>query len=332
MIKGHEIQDVTKEFILSRVDYWDIFCFYIPNLKINKTFLIPWRETSKSRPSGVIKIGTLTKVPYFWDLAQDETLNAFQYVGKVFGLNYNESLYKIATDMGIISNILGRDYKQIIAKYEKPEVENNSSKRFDVWVRKFNKEELDYWKKRFLGLEELKKGEVYAYSKLAIDGTHIPRTDLISFAYYYPILNQWKIYTPESKEYKWLTNVPLSHIEGLNKLEKGKIGTGAKSRKDSLILSLFTPTVVELQNESIASATPDNIQFIKEHSSDFYISFDSDAPGVKNSLKYTQNTGFKYINPPKELLKEGIKDWSDWIYKHQSLEGVKEYLTKKGII
>lgn len=331
MIKGKiiESQNITEEFILSKISYYDIFHFYVPNLKINQSFSSPFRKDKS--PSATIKISKTTGVPYYYDFSTEETMNVWQYLKKLFGKDYNEVMHMVASDMGIIKNDQHRDYKKIISKYEQPSIEKGYQ-RFDVWTRKYTKEEADYWNLRYLDISDLKLGNIFAYEKFSIDGKTMFKTNgLLSFALYYPSIDSWKIYTPHADkskgQYKWLTNVPIDHIEGLNQLKKDKLCIGTKSRKDTLITSKFIPEVFECQNESIASINDENLKYIQNNSKECYLWFDNDATGVKSCTHYNQ-FGLKYVNIPTTL---GVKDQDEFIVKYQP-EAFKQFLKEKRLI
>lgn len=323
MVKGKEIIDITKEYILSKISHFDIFHMYIPKLKLNNAFCSPFEKDT--HPSVCVKMSKDTGIPYFTNFSKNYTLNSFQYVGKIFGLDYNQTLRKIASDFGIVGNI--RNTQDIVKKYEQPRVEKEYRK-FDVFARPFNHDEIEYWNKRYLSEEKVKKGNIYGYDRIFMDGKKIVRTNLLSFAYYYPSIDRFKIYTPFAlKPKKWFTNVPLQHIEGLSNLKKDKICIGAKSRKDNLIISLFIPEVFECQNESESTISEKNIKYIKENSKRCYLYFDPDPTGVKSCTYYNQ-FGLDYVNNSKECE---AKDADEYIIRYKP-EGFEQFLKEKNLI
>ena len=85
-----------------------------------------------------------------------------------------------------------------------------------------------------------------------------------------------------------------------------------------------------VQNESLAAFSHETVTYLKEHSKEVYYGGDSDSPGKQASYAITQAFGFKHINPPDELLKEGIKDFADWA-RYKGLEEVENHFVKKGL-
>lgn len=321
MVKGKSVDSrgaITKEDILSKVSSYDLYHFYCPRFKLGIAISSPLRVDRK--PSFVIKQSKETGVTYHQDLARvgdpNHNGNALQFVGALFGINYDQALNKIATDFGIKGG--ERDFRQIISKYKQPEIVKGY-KRLDIFTKPFTKEDLEYWSRFHITIEELKKFNIYSIDHFFSNGEkqYNPQNSPF-FGYYYPQTDNWKLYAPiAEKIYKWKTNVPLTQIEGLETLRKDKICIGTKSRKDRICISKFISECFCTQNESIGSITSEDIQYIKDNSLKCYLFWDNDEVGVKACTYYNQ-FGFSYINIPKEL---GVKDPAEFIEKY----GVKEF-------
>jgi len=333
MIKGKIYQrddskDLTYANILSKITDFDIFMFFTPHKwSLNQSFHSPFRKDPN--PSFQIKISKTSGTIYWLDYATGDTGNSIQYVQKLYDINYNEALKRINEyfQLGLGSNKKIEDpvYKSFTKKYEQP-IEIKSYRRIDVWTKKFSLEELAYWKRFNITLEELKKFNIYSISEYRIDGSRQPMIQNGPlFGYYYPEKDSWKLYAPlEKKENKWKSNVPFYTLEGLDTLKKNKICIGAKSRKDRIVISKFIKECFTTQNESETCITPENIQYIKEHCIECYLFWDSDNKGVE-ACKYYNQFGFKYINIPKNL---GVKDPAEFVEKF-GLEAFKNFLKEK---
>lgn len=332
MIKGKDKnnKELTANNILRLITSWDIFKYYIPvKFSLNQAFSSPFRKDNS--PSCSIKRSNTSGEIYFLDYASDLKLNCFKFVMKLFNCNFNEALGYINNHFGLgLENGEIKDFKSIISKYDQPAREKEY-KRFDVFVRNFTNEELQYWNLRFLSKDNIKKNNIYSYDKILINGEKQIRTDKISFAYYYSGIDSWKIYTPFADrtkgEYKWLSNVPIDHIEGLNNLKKDKLSIGTKSKKDALITRLFIPETYELQNESNVCINYKNIEYIKDNSLEGYLWFDNDLPGVE-ACSYYNSFGLKYINIPKVL---NAKD-QDQFVTTLGLKKFEQFLKDKKLI
>ena len=334
MIKGKIYQrddskDLTYANILSKITDFDIFMFFTPHKwSLNQSFHSPFRKDPN--PSFQIKISKTSGTIYWLDYATGDTGNSIQYVQKLYDINYNEALKRINEyfQLGLGSNKKIEDpvYKSFTKKYEQP-IEIKSYRRIDVWTKKFSLEELAYWKRFNITLEELKKFNIYSISEYRIDGIK-QVLDPLTFAYYYPKKDKWKIYKPlVEKKKKWKSNVPFDTLEGLETLKKDKICIGTKSRKDRVVISKFIPECFATQSESEISITEENIDYIKKNCRECYLWWDSDDRGVE-ACKYYNQFGFKYINIPKELK---AKDPAEFVEKY-GLEKFKKFLKEKKLI
>lgn len=325
-------KELTKNNILRKISNYDIFKFYTPHsFSLNQSFSSPFRKDKNG--SFQIKQSKTSGEIYWLDYANGTSGNCIQYVQNLYNIKFDEALQRINDDFQLSlgsSIIVDPDrYKRIIQKYSQPRVEKDY-KRFDVFVKDFTKEELSWWNLRFLSKDELKKGQIYSYKKLLIDGQPISKPEL-SFAYYFEEQDAWKIYNPlankKLQEIKWRSNVPFHTLENIQSLKKDKLCVGSKSRKDRLLLMKFLPEVFSSQNESNGAITPENITYIQENSKDCYLYFDSDLPGVE-ACKYYNQFGFKYINNPKEL---NCKDPDEIVIKY-GLSTLEKLLKDKKII
>ena len=332
----NDFGDLTYENILKKITNWDIFRYYIPEkLVLGKAFCSKLRVDKSA--SCVVKLGKKSNQPYYWDLSTDDHCNAVQYVMKLYNVNYNDALQKVNFDFGLG---LGNgdqnnrvSYKEITSKYEQPE-KPTEYRRIDVFARKFNKEEKEYWSKRCISEQVCKKEHVYAIDKLFLDGQRVLNPDkLLKFGYYFPEMDSWKIYAPyadkEKGQFKWMSNVPADYIENLGCIQKDKNTYISKSRKDRLILQLFLENVTNKQNETIP-IFPDVVENIKEKSKEVFVCYDSDEVGKKNSIYYTKHFQLKHLNTPDYLLPK-IKDW-DGMLVEEGFKEVERYLKTKGHI
>jgi DNA primase len=98
-----------------------------------------------------------------------------------------------------------------------------------------------------------------------------------------------------------------------------------------MVMKKIFPCSCAVQNEGIACFSQENVDYLKANSKEQILSFDSDVTGVKNSQQITQLFNFDYCNVPNHLIKEGIKDWSDWV-KVYGYEPLINYLKTKEIL
>ena len=108
--------------------------------------------------------------------------------------------------------------------------------------------------------KNLKKGEKY---RLIIECYEF---ELI-FCYYYPEIQNWKIYRPlADKKKKWFTNVPFDYIEGMNRLNNCDIAFISKSKKDYMVLkkALGLSCIIISQAEDLSCFNEQTIEILKK--------------------------------------------------------------------
>ena len=324
---------LTTERILSKVSEYDIFKYYMPHqFNLNEVTLSPFRN--EKRPSFMIgnKHGRITFID-FGDTSKRGS--CFDFVGMLHYLDLKGTLELIDRDFGLgyKKETRTHEYKKIVTEYKQPIPKTKVYTNIQVITRKFTKEELDYWAQYHLDIEDLKKNNVFAVSKVYMNKQLIPApiTEL-RFGYLYD--DKWKIYRPfaKDKRYKWVpNNVPITAMDGRDNIKDCDVAFINKSKKDHMVISKLFPCSCAVQNEGVGCFSNENVEFIKSNSKRQILSFDSDVTGVTNSQQITQLFGFDYCNVPKIYLEEGIKDWAD-LAKTHGLDTVEEYLIKKGII
>lgn len=334
MIKGPKRIELTTDNILKMISPFDIYHFYMGSRdwKINEVTNSPFREDRN--PSFLIgnKNGYLTHIDF---ACPEYSGDAISFVKQMFGLStFNETLRKIDVDfgLGITDGNVG-EYKKIVSQYKQPEENKEKhSTMIQVVTRKFTKSELDYWNQYYQSEDDLKREHVYSIDKLFFNRQRFPLKDTeMRFGYLYE--DKWKIYRPfNDKKTKWVpNNVPITAMDGKDKIINCDIAFINKSRKDYMLMLKVFPCSCAVQNEGISCFSLDNVEFLKANSNRQILSFDSDVPGVQNSQQITKLFDFGYCNVPRKYLAEGIKDWSDLAAKY-SLKVIEDYLKEKQII
>ena len=333
-ITGVKKTTLTPDSILRKISEYDIFMYYMPDKswKLNQVTISPFRK--ERNPSFVIgnKNGNLSFID-FGDTSKRG--DCFQFVKLLFNVStIDEVLKMIDRDFGLgISS--GKDvgkYKMIVGNYKQPEDLGKRYSLIQVKTRKFTHEELAYWNSYHQDISDLRENNIYSIDKLYLNRQLFPlKPTELRFAYLYD--GHWKIYRPfNDKKGKWVpNNVPITAMDGMEDIKDCDVAFINKSKKDYMVMKKVFPCCCAVQNEGIACFSEDNIQYIKSNSKRQILSFDSDDTGVKNSQQITEIFDFGYCNVPKELLKEGIKDWADWS-KVYGLKPIEEYLKQKKLL
>lgn len=330
-IKGKVIEPLTEETILNKLSEYEVYSYYIGHdFEIGKAFISPFRkENNPSFTVMVTKKGSL----YHIDFADTTKKGNFvTLVMHLFAIPYDKALLKIDKDfnLGIVHRKSSNYKKRVII----PEYEDRYGAFIQVIIRKFNREELDYWSSYYITEDELKLNDVYAVKKLYVNRQllSIPPTELV-FGYLFE--DRWKIYRPfAEKQFKWINNVPNSRMSGLFRIEDNcKNIVITKAKKDEIVLAKFLPHVCSAQAENTMSISPVNIKFLKERSEKIFLNFDSDEVGVQ-ACKYYNQFGFLWVNCPLGYKKPDgapIKDFAD-LAKYHGMQIVIDHFKRKGII
>lgn len=334
MITGRKLERVTKEYILEKLHPLSVYEFYIgERVRLNKLISSPFRRDNN--PSFIIS-DRGGRYHHFDYGDNDKEGGCIDFVMQIRGISYPAALELINYDMINNENAAIQSYS--VENYP-INSDNNDNKEFEKSVsiivksKKFTKEALDYWSNYYITEEELKKEKIYLIDKVYINHSRVGlRNNEIAFAYL--LQNEYfKIYRPfvEDKSIKWRYNGPNSYIENLYQIDKGGKLIITKAKKDRMVINKVYDKICNVQCETTAAFTKENIEYINNNFEEVYINFDSDEAGVKASWKITSTFEWKHINVPYIYLNCGIKDFSDMVKK----EGVGElhnYFTSKGII
>ena len=136
---------------------------------------------------------------------------------------------------------------------------------------------------------------------------------------------------PLREEKKWITNLPNGYLEGKENITNFDRIIITKARKCRIVLQKTLENVVNCQNESNSFALEENLQWLSQFK-EVYINFDADSPGKKSSIALTKEHGWKWLNVPNFLVKQGIKDFSDWVKEDGDYIEVNKFLKRKKLI
>lgn len=328
MIKGRVKKELTIETVLERVSPYEIFKFYIPgNWEINQVFCSPLRIDKN--PSFLIgnKFGELG----FKDFAIAEHKgDIFNFVKIKFGLSSLDSVLRLIDrdlNLGISDGIELPNRTNI--EINKSEGVTKKNTLIQIVTRPFNKEELAYWQQYEINIDELKEENVFSIKKAFLNKKLLSLSDL-RFGYYFN--GTWKIYQPlEKKRKKWLTNTPLTYLDGKENIKDCEEAWITKSKKELILLKKLYKCVVSTQNESLACFSQENVDFIKNNSKKQVVFYDNDKDGKKASLQVTEKFNMLHCNVPDKYYSEGIKDFGDLV-KIYGLKAVEKHLKQKNLI
>jgi hypothetical protein len=237
--------------------------------------------------------------------------------------------------------------KPVVITWETPEIEIKQAPLFQVvYYGKMGKRHLDYWAKLEQGEEDLKRENIYQVKELWRNKRKVGTGDLLTYGYYYPDIDKWKIYRPFApkktdktpvSQWKWDSNVPFDYVDNL-----GWLGCPvncnrafvAKSKKDRMVLmkALGEGCIVDVQAEDAACLDANTLELIKQVPQRYIVS-DNDKKGKEFSWWLTKQHGFNHVNVPDSYLNGDPKctDFADLCY-HYGMDTVINHFKKKGIL
>lgn len=322
-----------KKLISEKISQEQIFRFYYPfKFNLNERCLSCF--TTEKNPSMIIGTKSQSGDVIFKCFNSNHSGDSINFVMQLFNLDYFEALNKITEDFGL-KDVSNTKYESIIKDLPKTKIiKTKLAPEIIVAERPFNKDELSYWNDYYQDIEDLKRERIYVPKKIWINKQSVYVNPLeLTFCYYYPDLDKWKIYKPFSpKTKKWFTNVPFSYLEYIDIIDKSKNVLIAKAKKDKLLLqkALNYENIVVTQAEDLACFSSENINILKE-CKEVYTVFDNDYKGKIASWALTNNFSWKHCNVPDRLLKEGISDFADYGKKH-GIEKIYNHFIKKNVI
>lgn len=322
-----------RKLIFEKVSQEQIFRYYYPyKFTLNQRCLSCFQK--ENNPSMIIGTKSQFGDVVFKCFNSSHKGDCISFVMQMFNLDYLDSLEKIAEDFGLKESS-GIKYEQIIKELPKTTIiKQKKAPDIVIATRPFNSDELSYWNDYYQDIEDLKRENVYVPKKIWINKNPVDlKVSELTFCYYYPENDKWKIYKPKaSKEKKWFTNQAFDHIENIEKVKNCPKVLIAKSKKDKLVLfkALNFTCLITTQAEDITCFNESSIEILKT-CQEVYTVFDNDLKGKSASWTLTNNFGWKHCNVPDRLLKEGISDFADFA-KNYSIDYVYNHFKKKNLI
>lgn len=324
-IAGRPVQQslLNKEEILKRISVYDIYRYYFGPFRVNKLCINHLRGEKNGSFIIGAKKGELRHKDYGDSYWQGD---AFNLVQQIYNTSFHDALAIIDKDFGLgLAQNNTVIVKPKVIEWEQPKIEVVPPPNFIVQTRKFTKEELSYWKDYEIGLEDLKRHHVYAPKQIWRNRRRLPMGNLLTFAFFDPENEKWKIYRPHGKkgkegkinERKWDTNFEWNYCENLSNLDYTKPIYIQKSRKDRLVMEKI------LETTNIISVQAEDISCLPSINGDITVFGDNDKKGFDYTKAVRENFGWKTINPPQEFLP--ITDFADLV-KEKGLDFVKNLL------
>ena len=308
---------VCLEDILKRVSEADILFHYFNITEIPCVINSPLREDKT--PSFGFYTSNGKKI-HWVDYATNDRGGTFDLLMKVWNCTYLECLVRIYNELIKQSTVSIKTTFYNIHTTHK----YNTRVQLQCKVREWKAYDLAYWESYGVSLPWLKWAEVYPIShKIVIKNgiKHLFGAAKYAYAFVEHKENNTtiKIYQPFIKQYKWSNGHNGSVISLWSKIPKtGDRVIICSSLKDALCIScqLHIPTL-SVQGEGYDMSTS-AIENLKSRYKRIYVSFDTDTPGILNTKRLAERTGFIPIIPDLG----NSKDYSDF---YKSLQDKQEF-------
>jgi hypothetical protein len=324
---------VTKTAIEERLSDYQIYKYYCPALELGRVIISPLRKERKAS-FGIFK-GNNGKIIYN-DLASQDSGDVYTFVGKLFGLSFNDVLHKLNIDFNLqlIPNkanptILPKTQGIIVPNIKIPDYHK---KKIIVTPRQWNDKDKQYWESVGLTLMDVYKSNTYPITSFRIDDGITILTDELAYCMdFYDDgdgIMMRKIYQPFNKDMKWRTNLTSLVVDGIKELpDNGDLLIITKSRKDRLVLKKHGYAAISVNSES--SFIP-NVVFIKLKTRfiKIVLFFDSDKAGKLNSNIISKKYEIPNIQIPESW---NVTDIAEFRYKYGFIntKQILKYLTNE---
>lgn len=317
--KEHKPFPTYQEIFKSITDQ-QIFQSYIPNITFNTSMSSPLGEPDDKPSFSVFWSDRYNKF-LFKEHRYGWSGDCFDFVQKLYGYEtLTEALMQVCIDFGLTQYHINPNLKKGVLKVikkVKPINKFNYKVSIDFTIRKWNDDDIEYWKSYGISKDWLKNSGIYPIKYYFINGV-VCIADKYAYVYVEEKdgLRTYKIYQPFNKNKKWISNNNRSVWELWSVLPPThEILVITKSRKDALsIMSTLGIPSVALQAEG--TIPKDNVvEELKERFHNIYLLYDNDFDKSKNygrdyGSKLCESFGITQIELPE---KYGEKDYSDLV-------------------
>ena len=307
-------EPLTLDYILSKVNEYDIYASYIGQFKPGLIYNSPFRKDTN--PSFGVFLSKRTGKLLFKDHGSGVCGDVIKFVREITGIsNYNDVLQEIVRKLKITNRTVLKSTKPIESK----------ETIIGIVRQAFTEIDKTYWGSYHITMPTLEKFNVHSIKYYLCNGIVKGIYKDENPMYAYKVYNNFKIYRPLGDKFtKWRNNLTDIDVQGYAQLpKKGNLLIITKSLKDVMVLHEMGYNAVSPSSES--TFIPDIVlNDLKKRFKNILICFDRDIPGVQNMRKVSLKTGLKGFLVHKSFK---AKDISDAV-KTNGFESVKDWLKK----
>jgi len=325
---------LSTESIELYITHWDIFNHYIKDLIDVE---IPFQSQLRKDKNPSCRLFYYNNVLLYKDFAVKGALTCYSYVMEKYGLDFRSALEKIRRDFDL-NTIEPLDVDLIKenaqkSKYQpktfiiKPSIIRKKS-------RKWTTDDKDFWYGKYgINLKWLKQANIEPISYFWLTNhkimNHMFIADKLSYSFNYywnDNIFRRKIYQPYNKDFKWISNVDSTIVQGWDMLPKsgGNILIITSSFKDVGTIMCNCNDIYSIAPNNEETFIPEKVfQKLQTRWKHIFIWYDNDFskldnPGLRNAIKYSEQYNIPYLLTPDNTE----KDPSDFRFKYGSNEFV----------
>ena len=260
--KGTKNLELNKENILKFVTEEQIFSLFLGTyVDLKRKYYAPYRNDKHADCFfWHNKYGKL----YFVDFANTTIthLDCFSLGQLTHNLSFFGVLSFINKSFNLKLENISLEEKSLLNGLKTPNFKNKQQEikkdntKLLCDIRDFNNQDIDYWKQYNITLEQLKKDKVYPVSRFFAKTSEKQYSIKLNQSYAFTeFKRKLKIYSPDNKEYKWITNCDSSDIGNWDNTINKEYNTDfliiTKSYKDCRVLRNLGFNSIWLQNEKV---------------------------------------------------------------------------------
>lgn len=312
---------VSIKDLLDKLNDYDIYSYYIGNFKVGKPINSPLRNDDKNPSFCIFRGKEGDGKLFFKDFGSGESGNALAFVKCYKGVRTRNELER---ELLRIVRKMNPNGGNATSTYSNPV--SSGPTEIGIVRQPFTDVDKQYWKQFHIGLDTLKKFQVFSIKYFLCNNIVRGVYKDTSPMYAYKVYNKFKIYRPLASKYtKWRTNLSNSDIQGLEELPSsgGNLLIITKSLKDVMCL-------YEMGYDAIAAASettfiPDTmLPYFRNKWQHVVILYDRDKTGMKQAREYSKQYKMDAIFVHKKFK---AKDISDAV-KNNNFYDVKDWLKK----
>lgn len=303
--------------ILSQIDEYDIYAYYMGNFDIGKLYNSPLRTDDKN-PSFAIFKGRRGNL-MFKDHGSGESGNVIKFVKLLKNINTDAELEKellhiIRHTAPLSTRVSTKNYK------------THNSVDIGIVRQSFTDIDKKYWKSFAITEATLNKFEVFSIKYFLcnkiVSGVYKDTNPM----YAYKVNNKFKIYRPLNSKYtKWRTNLEITDIQGYAQLpDTNNLLIITKSLKDIMVLYEMGYCAVSPSSET-TFIPEDILNDLKARFKKILILFDNDETGIKKAQEYSSKYNLIQFVIDNKF---NAKDISDAV-KLNGFDVIKNWLNTK---